>query len=74
MRYKVELYVSGTCFNFYCYAASPSGAEAVARSQHPNARIIHTTMVFRWFAPTRMTYKVDKNNWAYDDTLKTVRS
>ena len=47
MRYKVELYVSGTCFNFYCYAASPSGAEAVARSQHPNARIIHTTIVFR---------------------------
>tara|TARA_B100000963_G_C22304612_1_gene527277 strand:+ start:469 stop:612 length:144 start_codon:yes stop_codon:yes gene_type:complete len=46
MKYKVELYVAGSCFNFYCYAASPSGAEAVALSQHPNARVIHTTMVF----------------------------
>ncbi len=47
MKYKVQLWVSGTCFDFYCYAASPSEANAVARRQHPNARIIHTTMVFR---------------------------
>ena len=24
MKYKVELWVAGTKFNFYCYAASPS--------------------------------------------------
>ncbi len=30
MKYKVELWVAGTKFNFYCYAASPSGANQVA--------------------------------------------
>jgi|TARA_B100000242_G_scaffold208267_1_gene151224 hypothetical protein len=47
MKYKVQLWVAGTVFDFYCYAASPSGANQVALAQHPNARIIHTTMVFR---------------------------
>ena len=47
MKYKVQLWVAGTVFDFYCYAASPSGANKVALAQHPNARIINTTMVFR---------------------------
>ncbi len=47
MKYKVELFVGGTVFPFYCYATSNQDAIKVARSQHPNARIISTTAVFR---------------------------
>ena len=68
MKYKVELWVAGTKFNFYCYAASPSGANQVALSQHPNATIIHTTMVFKWFTPLRCPYKGDENYGWYDCT------
>ena len=46
MKYKVELFVGGSCFNFYCYATSTFDANRVAKAQHPNARIIHTTAVF----------------------------
>ena len=47
MKYKVELFVGGSKFNFYCFATSNFDAERVARRQHPNATIIHTTAVFR---------------------------
>ncbi len=46
MKYKVQLWVLGTVFDFYCHAASPSGANQVALAQHPNARIIFTTAIF----------------------------
>ena len=47
MKYKVQLLVAGKVFDFTCFAASPSGANQVAKAQYPNATIIHTTAVFR---------------------------
>ena len=47
MKYKVDLFVGGSVFPFYCFATSNQDAERVALSQHPNARIISTTAVFR---------------------------
>tara|TARA_B100000963_G_C22179230_1_gene473721 strand:+ start:356 stop:499 length:144 start_codon:yes stop_codon:yes gene_type:complete len=46
MKYKVQLYVSGSTFDFICRAASPSDAEKVAKAQYPNATIIFTTATF----------------------------
>tara|TARA_B100001115_G_C15612159_1_gene293482 strand:+ start:402 stop:539 length:138 start_codon:yes stop_codon:yes gene_type:complete len=34
MRYKVQLYISGTWFGFFCYATSTFVAERVPCQQH----------------------------------------
>lgn len=47
MKYKVQLYIGGSIFDFICIATSNQDAERVAVSQHPNARIISTTLIFR---------------------------
>ena len=65
MKYKVQLFIAGRVLDFTCYAQSPSGANEVAKAQYPNATIIHTTAVFRWFTPLRMTYKGDENSLVY---------
>ena len=47
MKYKVQLFVGGNVFDFYCFATSNQDANRVAKAQHPNATIISTTAVFR---------------------------
>ena len=47
MKYKVQLYIGGSIFDFIFIATSNQDAEGVAKSQHPNARIISTTLIFR---------------------------
>ena len=47
MKYKIQLFVGGNVFDFICFATSNQDAERVAKAQHPNATIIHTTAIFR---------------------------
>ena len=46
MKYKVELFVGGTVFPYFCYATSNQEAEQNAKRVYPNAKIILTTVVF----------------------------
>ena len=70
MKYKVQLFVGGNVFDFICFATSNQDANRVAKAQHPNARIISTTAVFRWFAPFRMTCEGSEKIGQYDCTSK----
>lgn len=46
MKYKIQLYVAGQLFDFFCYAQNLNEARRVALSQYPNARITHSTPTF----------------------------
>ena len=65
MKYKVQLFIGGSTIWFKTYATSNQEAEQNARRVYPNATIIHTTAVFHWFTPLRMTYKGDENSLVY---------
>lgn len=45
MKHRVTCMVSGTVFYVECYARNRDEAIRVAKSQHPNARIMSTTIV-----------------------------
>ena len=46
MKYKVQLYVAGKVFDFFCYARDLNEAKGVALAQHPNAKIVGGTATF----------------------------
>jgi len=46
MKYKVQLFVGGSCFWYETYATSNQEAEVNALRVYPNARIIFTTAKF----------------------------
>lgn len=46
MKYKVQLFVGGRIFPYFCFATSNREAEQNARRVYPNATIISTTATF----------------------------
>ena len=47
MLHRVTCYVAGKVFYVECYAANYREAQIVAKAQHPNARIMGVTAVFK---------------------------
>jgi hypothetical protein len=47
MKHRVTCMVSGKLFYVECLAANQEEARRVAMAQHPNARIMGVTVVFR---------------------------
>jgi len=47
MQCRVTCWVAGKVFTVECYAANYAEAREVAKAQHPNARIISVSAVFK---------------------------